>query len=441
MQSPPICPSTESLELALARHRILRRVAPEASRLRSLLKRLLAATVVASALFASAPVAPAQSCAPGTNRSLSFSGTNGYVFIQDVPILDLSTDFTIEFWMRCTASFFERGLIDKWAHSVFNFDPNRGYGITVSNDHKLHVYLGSGPNPVMGGTHTVDDNLWHHVALVRSAAAVTLWVDSAVDASLTFAPALQNAAAPLILGGMSDQSLGQPAGNYLSGGLDEVRVWNLARTPAELKASRYYTLSGLEPGLVGYWRADEGGGTLLVDWSQSGVNGTLKPNGAGPTWLQMPWGPMLYCNTGTYCVAKQNSFACLPDIQSSGVPSATSGSGFTIHCPNVRNNKNGLLFYSITGLTSAPYQGGTLCVLPPIKRTPVINSAGDPPPNSNCTGDYVIDFNAFIASGAGIPALQVPGTIVYCQWWGRDPAFLPPNDTTLSNALMFTVGP
>lgn len=145
----------------------------------------------------------------------------------------------------------------------------------------------------------------------------------------------------------------------------------------------------------------------------------------------------------SYCTAKMNSLGCTPVIGSSGTPSASSGSGFTVQASNVINNKSGLLFYGITGRAALPFQGGTLCVKAPIRRTPVVSSGGLPPPNS-CTGTYFIDMNAFAHSTgtpAPSPALLVPGTIVDCQWWGRDPGFPVPNNTTLSDGLEYTVGP
>jgi hypothetical protein len=60
-----------------------------------------------------------------------------------------------------------------------------------------------------------------------------------------------------------------------------------------------------------------------------------------------------------YCTAKINSLGCLPAIGFTGVPSATSGIGFVVRGTNVRNNKNGLLFYGVSGRASLPFQGGT----------------------------------------------------------------------------------
>jgi hypothetical protein len=50
---------------------------------------------------------------------------------------------------------------------------------------------------------------------------------------------------------------------------------------------------------------------------------------------------------------------------------------------------------------------------------------------------------AAYASGAlggnPIPALSIPGTVVTCQWWGRDLGAS--HATSLSDALEYTVSP
>jgi hypothetical protein len=107
------------------------------------------------------------------------------------------------------------------------------------------------------------------------------------------------------------------------------------------------------------------------------------------------------------------------------------------------NNKSCLLFYGSTGPASTPFQGGFLCVNTPIRRTVGTTTGGNPPPN-DCSGAPSFDMNLFAVGGAGgSPAafLTVPGTTVNCQWWGRDPGFIAPNNTQLSNGLQYDVGP
>ncbi len=140
----------------------------------------------------------------------------------------------------------------------------------------------------------------------------------------------------------------------------------------------------------------------------------------------------------SYCTAKVNSNGCTPTIGWSGAPSASASSGFSISATNVLNNKSGLFFYSSNGQQAAPFQGGTLCVKLPLKRTALQSSNGNPPPN-DCSGSYSIDFNEYVASGVD-PAL-VAGSTIDGQYWARDPGFSAPNNTSLSNALHVTLCP
>ena len=143
-----------------------------------------------------------------------------------------------------------------------------------------------------------------------------------------------------------------------------------------------------------------------------------------------------------YCTAKTNSLGCVPSIGFVGTSSATSPSGFVVSAANVINNKSGLAFYGINGQASTPFQAGTLCVATPIKRTPALISGGNPPPN-DCSGVFAIDMNTFALGGLGgtpLFELQLPGTHVNLQFWGRDPGFVAPDNTTLSNALEYTIG-
>ena len=136
-----------------------------------------------------------------------------------------------------------------------------------------------------------------------------------------------------------------------------------------------------------------------------------------------------------YGTAKVNSLGCTPSIGFSGFPSASSPSPFTIVATQVINNKSGLLFYGF-GQASAPFQGGWLLVAPPLTRTALQGSGGNPPPN-DCSGSFGYDFNARIQGGMD-PQLA-PGVTVYVQYWYRDPQS--PSTTGLSDGLEFAIAP
>jgi hypothetical protein len=67
-------------------------------------------------------------------------------------------------------------------------------------------------------------------------------------------------------------------GFFLDGTIDEVRIWNVARTSQQIHDNYLHALAGDEPGLVGYYRFDEGAGQVVVDSSSAGNDGFL---GAG----------------------------------------------------------------------------------------------------------------------------------------------------------------
>jgi hypothetical protein len=76
------------------------------------------------------------------------------------------------------------------------------------------------------------------------------------------------------------------------GRLDEVQIWNTARTASEIQQYMYQPLTGSESGLAAYYRMSNGSGTILTDDSIYTWDGTLydgnssvPPDGSPPKWV------------------------------------------------------------------------------------------------------------------------------------------------------------
>jgi len=158
----------------------------------------------------------------------------------------------------------------------------------------------------------------------------------------------------------------------------------------------------------------------------SGISGYLDIVGT----LVADWG----CPTPIiYCTAKVNSQGCTPQIATTGFPSYSDPTPFDVSASGIINKKNGLLFYGY-GPNNVPFQGGILCVAPPIRRTSVQNSGGSSS-GTDCTGTFSYDFNALIQSQTD--GNLAPGAGAFMQYWSRDPAS--PSTTNLTDAVEVTI--
>jgi hypothetical protein len=129
-------------------------------------------------------------------------------------------------------------------------------------------------------------------------------------------------------------------------------------------------------------------------------------------------GPFSVMSAGgwPYCSAKANSLLCVPYMSMTGRISLTGDDDLHLYGSQVLSNKTGLLFWGF-GETSQPFQGGLKCVAQPSYRTPTLHSGGTVGAN-DCTG--VFDF-AFTRAYALANGWNAPGSVVFTQYWYRDP--------------------
>jgi hypothetical protein len=130
---------------------------------------------------------------------------------------------------------------------------------------------------------TMPLNQWVHIALVKSGTSATLYLNGIQKATLasgySISPAGTNFQIGAQYGGL---------GEYLNGKMDELRIWNTAKTQTEIKANMFNrNLSTSASGLVAYYRMNEGSGATATNscTNTSAIDGTLTN---GPTWVASP---------------------------------------------------------------------------------------------------------------------------------------------------------
>ncbi|MDJ0716189.1 MAG: LamG domain-containing protein, partial [Prochloraceae cyanobacterium] len=218
------------------------------------------------------------------NGVLSLDGSDDYVNLGNSEQLQITGNQTLEMWVNPTN---------------FNQRQNpygKAYGgegtITIEKDGSLSYYYGiTGSNSgtknvsyqrVQTVSNVLQANQWSHIALVRDfdSNAITWYVNGEkvdlIDSSETIFDAA--------VAGNDSAYIGKGYVSNFTGQIDDVRVWNTARSAEEISANYNGTLTGSEEGLVGYWNFNDssvnastiedlaGNGVLSLDGSDERVN-------------------------------------------------------------------------------------------------------------------------------------------------------------------------
>lgn len=206
---------------------------------------------------------------PGS--SLVFDGVNDVVVVPNSASLGMTTALTIEAWVKASDTSLG-GIFEKTIGGVLN----TSYMLMLYGDKILFRLVKSGGLIDIFSATSVPANVWTHIVATWDGVVQRLYINGVLEA-------YANPAVGPIDTGAGTSSFGSLAGVAypLEGQLDEVRIWNIARTEAEIVAWKDRTLVGNESGLAAYWRLDEGAGILASDSSGNGNTGTLTD---GPTW-------------------------------------------------------------------------------------------------------------------------------------------------------------
>ncbi len=198
---------------------------------------------------------------PSNDYALNFDG-NDNVSILSSPELQLQGDMTMEAWFRV-----DRYNAD-WVRIVGKGnDFQRNYGLWYHPDGALlFQQYGDGINVQI--TKTLNLGEWYHIAAVKSGSVGKLYVNGILVGSNTGGtnPSISND--PLTIGYAGFHT-------YHIGGIDEVRLWNMARTDQEIQDNYKNTIPTNSQGLLAYYTMEDGSGVTLSDQTGNSFEGTL----------------------------------------------------------------------------------------------------------------------------------------------------------------------
>ena len=228
--------------------------------------------------------------------SLNFDGTND----NCQGTRRISTDFTIELWIKTTTVsgagtqwYDGRGLVDSQLSAV-----NDDFGISILGT-KAAFGVGNynGTDVTIKSTSNVTTGNWVHIAATREQASgqIKLYINGTLEATGTSSSNAISANTGVALGTVA----GVPGTNTTSrfnGQMDELRMWSRVLTPCEIQNNKNCELVvASQTNLVVYYKFNQGTGegtntgtTTLTDASGNGYNLTLTNfalTGSSSNWV------------------------------------------------------------------------------------------------------------------------------------------------------------
>lgn len=224
--------------------------------------------------------------------ALSFGGTDAYVTFGVAKKLGLNT-FTLECWLRREGTGFTartggdglsaipliakgRGEDDGGPLDMNYFLGIEGAGGVLAADFEDKE---TGANhPIVGRT-PLRFNTWYHAAFTYDGTVERLYLNGVLEAELAVGKVARNDSIQHASLATAMNSTGTPEG-FFDGKLDEVRIWNYARTALQIADGMRQPISttalNAASGLVARWSLNDGGGDIVVNTAAQNPAGSIR---------------------------------------------------------------------------------------------------------------------------------------------------------------------
>ena len=289
------------------------------------------------------------------NNALQFNNdvTQDYVSIPDDVALHFGTGtFTFEAQVKVpTGNTNDVTIMSNRTSGNFS----TGFWIRIGPSGKLSLVIGGYISTEFGPD--LRDGSCHHLAVVRDVSSnVYMYVDGVQSFSYFYTSNITNVH-PLWLG-RDDYA---PANTHFKGVMDEVRIWNITRTAAEINLYKNNSVSISSTGLVAYYQFNQGlaGGVntsinTLTDVTAGNIHtGSLQNfalSGNVSNWVAQ-------CSSCTTSAGNDTTVCALSNIILNGTPSGgvwmengnTISSSYTVPFVTGSTPVNHTLTYTVSG--------------------------------------------------------------------------------------------
>lgn len=224
-------------------------------------------TGVATCMFLMCAAAVVQS--EDWGGALSFDGDDDLALIS--AFLSAPTGnapYTQELWVKALEWRLVSNGVDEYNGFIFS----RGGEGPLAGSHMVLMYHNAGLTHWGIDTDTgypIELDRWYHMASTWDGATESLYINGTLAWSQTFGP-LSIAGGSLTLGRHDNVSQ-----HFFCGQVDEVRVWDYARSAQQIDADYLRKVDPNSSGLVGYWQFDKNEGQTIMDSSPYANHGHL----------------------------------------------------------------------------------------------------------------------------------------------------------------------
>ena len=227
---------------------------------------------------------------------LVFDGIDDYVTIGAYAGLSVSTNLTMEAWIKPTG-------LGAGSQLVINKEGEYELGITADTGEVIWGFDNIDPNWSWHNTgYFAQAGEWTHLAVTYNNGVVETYANGLLVDTYSGSGAIADQ-----YPGMNELQIGgreNATTQRFDGAIDEVRIWNTTRTQIEIQTTMNTLLTGAESNLIGNWRLDEGSGTTVADQSSLNHHGTLAD---GVVAAEMPvWKGYVVIEDGTLTVNAAN---------------------------------------------------------------------------------------------------------------------------------------